>query len=432
MSAQEDAEPELDRAEVLGVLVPACIARVYAEAPTFSSFANAFTIGKSPLRQACHDFQQLAEAGAEAGAMSAELVEIATRAFRLACDNKTSKLCDPALEGLRLLFATGLVAGATEGWAPRSRDDEPSSPEPSSPADGPSDVPKPDIERERALSSLIVSVAKCAEVNVSSTHVALTRCVLAAHESDGLVVRGEALAHLARCALHLAVAASTDCDRNASRRALVRVINETFARAGLMAEPAERGSVAKDDSRDEDSMKRDEDSMKRDEDSMKRDEDSMKRDADVEPGSRESDALLLTLTLCAVAAKPLDGSNDEYKSHARVLAMDLVRLFFIFVWAISMTSCFVHRCVSCWRARPRRFGCGGGASAFGSRSASPCSGREPAGWIETERCGRSNARASRSRVRIPEGASGRTGQIRRWPRRSRLCERWRGRRLARW
>jgi len=123
MSAQEDAEPELDRAEVLGVLVPACIARVYAEAPTFSSFANAFTIGKSPLRQACHDFQQLAEAGAEAGAMSAELVEIATRAFRLACDNKTSKLCDPALEGLRLLFATGLVAGATEGWAPRSRDD---------------------------------------------------------------------------------------------------------------------------------------------------------------------------------------------------------------------------------------------------------------------------------------------------------------------
>jgi len=449
MSAQEDAEPELDRAEVLGVLVPACIARVYAEAPTFSSFANAFTIGKSPLRQACHDFQQLAEAGAEAGAMSAELVEIATRAFRLACDNKTSKLCDPALEGLRLLFATGLVAGATEGWAPRSRDDaygqngqnddEPSSTDPSSPADGPSDVPKPDIERERALSSLIVSVAKCAEVNVSSTHVALTRCVLAAHESDGLVVRGEALAHLARCALHLAVAASTDRDRNASRRALVRVINETFARAGLMAEPAERGSVAKDDSRDEDSMKRDEDSMKRDEDSMKRDEDSMKRDADamkrdedVEPGSRESDALLLTLTLCAVAAKPLDGSNDEYKSHARVLAMDLVRLFFIFVWAISMTSCFVHRCVSCWRARPRRFGCGGGASAFGSRSASPCSGREPAGWIETERCGRSNARALRSRVRIPEGASGRTGQIRRWPRRSRLCERWRGRRLARW
>ena len=110
-----DAKPELDRAEVLGVLVPACITRVYAEAPTFSSFANAFTIGKSPLRQACHDFQQLAEAGAEAGAMSAELVEIATRAFRLACDNKTSKLCDPALEGLRLLFATGLVQGATEG-----------------------------------------------------------------------------------------------------------------------------------------------------------------------------------------------------------------------------------------------------------------------------------------------------------------------------
>ena len=116
-----DAKPELDRAEVLGVLVPACITRVYAEAPTFSSFANAFTIGKSPLRQACHDFQQLAEAGAEAGAMSAELVEIATRAFRLACDNKTSKLCDPALEGLRLLFATGLVQGATEGWAPRLR-----------------------------------------------------------------------------------------------------------------------------------------------------------------------------------------------------------------------------------------------------------------------------------------------------------------------
>ena len=149
-----DAKPELDRAEVLGVLVPACITRVYAEAPTFSSFANAFTIGKSPLRQACHDFQQLAEAGAEAGAMSAELVEIATRAFRLACDNKTSKLCDPALEGLRLLFATGLVQGATEGWAPKvSRSD--ASPEPSSPAPSPDPTPSSDdLESERALSSL--------------------------------------------------------------------------------------------------------------------------------------------------------------------------------------------------------------------------------------------------------------------------------------
>ena len=41
--------------------------------------------------------------------------------------------------------------------------------------------------------------------------------------------------------------------------------------------------------------------------------------------SDECDALLLTLTLCAIAAKPLDGSNDEYKSHSRVLAMDLIR-----------------------------------------------------------------------------------------------------------
>ena len=178
-----DAEPKLDRAEVLGVLVPACITRVYAEAPTISSFANMFTVGKSPLRQACHDFQQLAEAGAEAGAMSAELVEIATRAFRLACDNKTSKLCDPALEGLRLLFATGLVQGATEGWAPKLHD---ASPEPSSSSPAPS---SDDIERERALSSLVVSVAKCAEVNVSSTHVACVACVLAAHASDGCVVR---------------------------------------------------------------------------------------------------------------------------------------------------------------------------------------------------------------------------------------------------
>ena len=48
-----DATAELDPAEVLGVRIPACITRVYAEAPTFSSFATAFTIGKSPLRQAC-------------------------------------------------------------------------------------------------------------------------------------------------------------------------------------------------------------------------------------------------------------------------------------------------------------------------------------------------------------------------------------------
>ena len=165
-----DAEPKLDRAEVLGVLVPACITRVYAEAPTISSFANMFTVGNPPLRQACHDFQQLAEAGAEAGAMSAELVEIATRAFRLACDNKTSKLCDPALEGLRLLFATGLSRAPPRGGrqAPR-RLPEPSSSSPAPASD--------DIERERALSSLVVSVAKCAEVNVSSTHVACVACV---------------------------------------------------------------------------------------------------------------------------------------------------------------------------------------------------------------------------------------------------------------
>ena len=55
------------------------------------------------------------------------------------------------------------------------------------------------------------------------------------------------------------------------------------------------------------------------------DEDDVDGNNVVQPGSRESDALLPTLTLCAVAAKPLDGNNDEYKSHARVLAMDLVR-----------------------------------------------------------------------------------------------------------
>ena len=295
-----DAEPKLDRAEVLGVLVPACITRVYAEAPTISSFANMFTVGKSPLRQACHDFQQLAEAGAEAGAMSAELVEIATRAFRLACDNKTSKLCDPALEGLRLLFATGLVQGATEGWAPKLHD---ASPEPSSSSPAPS---SDDIERERALSSLVVSVARCAEVNVSSTHVACVACVLAAHASGGCVIRGDALAQLCRSTLHLAVAAATERDRAAARRALVRVINETFARAGLMAEGVTDGITPSVTDREPD-------------------EDDVDGNNVVQPGSRESDALLLTLTLCAVAAKPLDGNNDEYKSHARVLAMDLVR-----------------------------------------------------------------------------------------------------------
>ncbi len=311
-----DAEPKLDRAEVLGVLVPACITHVYAEAPTISSVANMFTLGKSPLRQACHDFQQLAEAGAEAGAMSAELVEIATRVFRLACDNKTSKLCDPALEGLRLLFATGLVQGATEGWAPKVHD---ASPEPSSSSPAPSADPTPsadDIERERALSSLVISVAKCAEVNVSSTHVACVACVLAAHASDGCAVRGDALAQLCRSTLHLAVAAAADRDRTAARRALVRVINETFARAGLTAEPPASGSVTPSVT----SVTRPTSTSDRESD-----EDDVDVDVVVQPGSRESDALLLTLTLCAVAAKPLDGNNDEYKSHARVLAMDLVR-----------------------------------------------------------------------------------------------------------
>ena len=291
-----DATPELDPAEVLGVRIPACITRVYAEAPTFSSFATAFTIGKSPLRQACHDFQQLADDGAESGAMSADLVTIATRAFRLACDNKTSKLCEPALEGLKLLCATGMIAGSTKAWAPKPKDASPD--ENDNHDTDKEDASKTDEEqkKEDELVSLVTAVAKCGEVSSSSTHVACVACISSMAESKSFRLRGESLATAARTLLHLSVAALSDDDQVAAKTVMVRVINEAFARA----EP----SFA---SRDGES-----------------DEANDQSNETIE-SSDECDALLLTLTLCAIAAKPLDGSNDEYKSHSRVLAMDLIR-----------------------------------------------------------------------------------------------------------
>ena len=78
----------------------------------------------------------------------------------------------------------------------------------------------------------------------------------------------------------------------------MRVINEAFARA----EPSFASRDGESDEANE----------------------SIESNETIE-SSDECDALLLTLTLCAIAAKPLDGSNDEYKSHSRVLAMDLIR-----------------------------------------------------------------------------------------------------------
>ena len=293
-----DATPELDPAEVLGVRIPACITRVYAEAPTFSSFATAFTIGKSPLRQACHDFQQLADDGAESGAMSADLVTIATRAFRLACDSKTSKLCEPALEGLKLLCATGMIAGSTKAWAPKPKD-APSDENDKEDTDK-DDTSKTDEERKKEdeLVSLVTAVAKCGEVSSSSTHVACVACISSMAESKSFTLRGESLATAARTLLHLSVAALSDDDQVAAKAALVRVINEAFARA----EPSFSSRDGESDEANE----------------------SIEANETIE-SSDECDALLLTLTLCAIAAKPLDGSNDEYKSHSRVLAMDLIR-----------------------------------------------------------------------------------------------------------
>ena len=294
-----DATPELDPAEVLGVRIPACITRVYAEAPTFSSFATAFTIGKSPLRQACHDFQQLADDGADDGAMSADLVTIATRAFRLACDNKTSKLCEPALEGLTLLCATGMIAGSTKAWAPKPKD-APSDENDKEDTDK-DDASKTDEEqkKEDELVSLVTAVAKCGEVSSSSTHVACVACISSMAESKSFALRGESLATAARTLLHLSVAALSDDDQVAAKAALVRVINEAFARA-------EPSFASRDGESDETNEAIDQ------------------ANESIET-SDECDALLLTLTLCAIAAKPLDGSNDEYKSHSRVLAMDLIR-----------------------------------------------------------------------------------------------------------
>jgi len=226
-----DATPELDPAEVLGVRIPACITRVYAEAPTFSSFATAFTIGKSPLRQACHDFQQLADDGAESGAMSADLVTIATRAFRLACDNKTSKLCEPALEGLKLLCATGMIAGSTKAWAPKPKDA--SSDENDKEDTDKDDASKTDEEqkKEDELVSLVTAVAKCGEVSSSSTHVACVACISSMAESKSFALRGESLATAARTLLHLSVAALSDDDQVAAKAARASALSGANALA---------------------------------------------------------------------------------------------------------------------------------------------------------------------------------------------------------
>jgi len=123
-------------------------------------------------------------------------------------------------------------------------------------------------------------------VSSSSTHVACVACISSMAESKSFALRGESLATAARTLLHLSVAALSDDDQVAAKAALVRVINEAFARA----EPSFASRDGESDETNE----------------------AIDQSNESIESSDECDALLLTLTLCAIAAKPLDGSNDEY------------------------------------------------------------------------------------------------------------------------
>ena len=161
-----------------------------------------------------------------------------------------------------------------------------------------------------------------------------------------------------------AVPLSTDRDRVAARKALVRVINETFARAGLMAE-AHSGALHRALLRLSTKTRL-----------------SAKTPLSSNPDRGRADVLLLpTLTLCAIAAKPLDGSNDEYKSHARVLAMDLVRQLLegpirgdvVVAVALAPSKAALRRRAQggCGRGGSKRLGAGDRTRVFQGRGFKP-------------------------------------------------------------
>jgi hypothetical protein len=199
-------------------------------------------------------------------------------------------------------------------------------------------------------------------------------------ESKSFALRGESLATAARTLLHLSVAALSDDDQVAAKAALVRVINEAFARA----EPSFASRDGESDEANE----------------------SIESNETIET-SDECDALLLTLTLCAIAAKPLDGSNDEYKSHSRVLAMDLIRQLlegpvagaWLARWRVHLRKPLCVAVLRAWRGwlGPRRVGAGAGDAVSRGRGFEPRRGRrvwEP----EPEGCqGVGAAQGARSR-----------------------------------
>ena len=93
---------------VLHTLVPSRVERVLKEAPW------SFTAKRNPLKEACKDF--LDRLKASNGATSDELVRSAVEALQLACESKSPKICEPALDALHKLVASGLVRARTSPW----------------------------------------------------------------------------------------------------------------------------------------------------------------------------------------------------------------------------------------------------------------------------------------------------------------------------
>lgn len=93
---------------VLHTLVPSRIERVLKEAPW------SFTAKRNPLKEACKEF--LERLRASEGATSDALVRAAVDALQLACGTAAPKICEPALDALHKLVASGLLNAQTEPW----------------------------------------------------------------------------------------------------------------------------------------------------------------------------------------------------------------------------------------------------------------------------------------------------------------------------
>jgi hypothetical protein len=195
--------------------------------------------------------------------------------------------------------------------------------------------------------ALVGSVSRCGEVPSSAIQLAVIGTLLAFATSPAFGLHGDALSHAMRTLLHMSIAAATEGDQTTAKTALVQLINTVFKRAepfftsdggattgGAIATNGgggggggSGGAASVGDAVDANGGGG----------GGASDGATVAAVVTVAGGastSREypvpvSDALLLVIVLCKIAAKEVEGTgtpaSDVYKAHSKVLALDLLR-----------------------------------------------------------------------------------------------------------